>query len=58
MFLVVVLSAISYQSLIHENVDLLTYVTQRSKFIKYTRENEVVLFRTNTVEKVVTLAEH
>jgi len=57
-FLAAALSATSYLSLIHEKVGLLTYITQRSKFIKCTRENEVVLFRTNVVEKVVMLAEH
>ena len=39
-------------------VGLLTYITQRSNFIKYTRYNDVVLFRTNAVEKVVIVAEH
>jgi hypothetical protein len=56
-FLVAVLNDI-YQSLIHGKVDLLTYITQQSQFIKYTRDNEVVLFRTNAVENVVILAEH
>jgi hypothetical protein len=56
-FLVAVLNAISYQSLIHEKVGLLIYITKESKFIKYTRDNEV-LFRTNAVENAVIVAEH